>query len=141
MKPEDYGIGKREIEFRAWDNDSNQMGQDFDGITTSGDIISTAVCCSTGQTIYENRRMTLMQYTGLKDKNGKKVFEGDIVKCGGLVELIRYIGPTLVCYSPKIYGDISREESDILDHVVVSGDFIISAVIGNIFENPELLAQ
>ena len=64
----------REIKFRAWDNLENRMYenvqfgiyQDPDEIISFGDILSLA-------------RFEIMQYTGLKDKNGKEIYEGHIL--------------------------------------------------------------
>ena len=71
---------------------------------------------------------TVGQYTGLKDKNGKKVFEGDILKglySNGNAE-VKMINGSWVGYAGKGWTDIGY----VVDRV---------EVIGNIHDNPELL--
>lgn len=76
----------------------------------------------------------LMQSTGLKDKNGKEVFVGDIIKCtrGCLHEVYieKEYGGTYIGGMPAIYLKGIRKG------YAWTGDEVI---IGNIYENPELL--
>lgn len=83
----------------------------------------------------------LMQSTGLKDKNGQEIFEGDIVTDGDVISDIKY-HQTLGFYMIGKYGfsvpfgqgvDVEYFEEFA---VHVSKTF---EVIGNIYENPELL--
>lgn len=76
----------------------------------------------------------LMQSTGLKDKNGKEIFVGDIIKCtrGCLHEVYieKEYGGTYFGGMPAIYLKGLREGYAWTEH---------EEIIGNIYENPELL--
>ena len=77
----------------------------------------------------------LMQSTGLKDKNGKEIFEGDIVDYKGREAVVKWHGS----YASFIYRFV-----DGLKERVSEWDPLFLAcyhfeVIGNIYENPELL--
>lgn len=77
---------------------------------------------------------TLGQSTGLKDKNGKEVFVGDIIKCtrGCLHEVYieKEYGGTYCGGMPAVYLKGLREGYAWTEH---------EEIIGNIYENPELL--
>lgn len=86
---------------------------------------------------FEN--IKLMQYTGLKDRNGKEIYEGDIVKFNDKVGLIKY--EIRACqYWILINGDKYYYRPLTADSGYDSGLFNQNLeIIGNIFENPELL--
>jgi uncharacterized phage protein (TIGR01671 family) len=75
----------------------------------------------------------LMQYTGLKDENGKEIYEGDIVFRDILREDEIYVveyNPSDAGYNPFCVAGEFDDEYILTKH---------SRVIGNIYENPELL--
>ena len=120
----------REIKFRAWDKSNKEMFNveimNFQKRQVYKDSVSY---CK-----FEN--IELMQYTGLKDKNEKEIYEGDIVKLRanhgiGVVKYYDEWGAFVVEYikpKPLVVLGISYYKEDI-------------EVIGNIYENPELIKE
>lgn len=120
----------REIKFRVRYADTWGYIELTKGLTRTG-YEAYMDCVATGETFY--------QYTGLKDKNGKEIYEGDIctrtVKrscCGSVDYAMRGVvewlseGFYLKDEDDLIYGWANQKNEEI-------------EVIGNIYENPELL--
>lgn len=80
---------------------------------------------------------TVGQFTGLTDKNGKKIFEGDIVQYYGTYPLEVYIekGHTKI----RWYDTISASKYDKLFFSIDREGYGECEIIGNIYDNPELL--
>lgn len=138
----------REIKFRAWNKKNQRMsywGNDFDYITRrhTGEIeLIYANAGGDPQTYIDD--FELMQFTGLLDKNGKEIYEHDLLYFKGQKVFCFYDDTRAIFswamvseydlwklgHSPVgVFGidELSRENNDELE------------VIGNIYENPELL--
>ena len=93
------------------------------------------------------REIELIQSTGLKDKNGVEIFEGDVVKVSdGGNEEDSYTS-VVKNYADEGYPALDIEapsswyyESNVLS-TIMGGDYETIEVIGNVWENPELLEQ
>ena len=105
----------REIKFRAWDKDLNRMWSDP----------------SVNYESLKDESLVWMQYTGLKDRNGKEIYEGDI-RCG------KYYFDTEDQTRFQVMKWDKKSTCFYWDGPEIPR-FIGVEVIGNIHENPELL--
>lgn len=119
----------REIKFRVWDKDLKRIRY----LNTEHDFIRFD---SLGQGYYENMQTglgewfsDLMQYTGLKDKNGKEIYEGDICLVTILPENYKEKMVTVWCNDRNGFGfqDEDGEVWNVNDTEI--------EVIGNIYES------
>lgn len=151
----------REIKFRAWEHFLKEMIPVDDIQFYRGDEINVGgiklkpkprseqpiiINTRSAWRIADGEDATLMQYTGLKDKNGKEIYEGDVVHIDehGNAWTVGYAlfgEPRYVVFNqlnPR--RDIVISEADSSTYgFFKSEDFIPLEVIGNIYQNPELL--
>lgn len=117
---------RREIKFRAWDG-SKIIYPDSDGWFNNCKFANEPIfqMCRLDTVL---KRLKVMQYTGLKDKSGKEIFEGDIVEVRnvGLCEVVFENGAFFIFKKPSFNGLLYQYTLD-------------GAVVGNIYRNPELL--
>ena len=110
----------REIKFRAWDEDAGLMlptqdlSMPYDYWTWLGD-----------------RDVPIMQFTGLKDKNGTEIYEGDIWEWGSYVGVVKFEAAK---WTFRISISKRSGHGPHFNLMAAKG-----AVIGNIHETPELL--
>ncbi|EHP2608929.1 hypothetical protein KOL35_003195, partial [Listeria monocytogenes] len=119
---------KKEM-FPVTDLRFNRYEKDAVGVSGCGDPY-----CTMCDDWYNFDDVVLMQYTGLKDKNGKKIFEGDIVNCkffdrmvgdiAGVINFIDCVWAVSDFKNKRLYQLIDVDNIEI---------------IGNIHENPDLL--
>jgi len=77
----------------------------------------------------------LMQSTGLKDKNGQEIFEGDVVDYKGRKAIIKWNGS----YASFIYRFVDELKKRVSEWHPLFLAYYYVEIIGNIYENPELL--
>nr|DAU15288.1 MAG TPA: YopX protein [Caudoviricetes sp.] len=120
--------------FRVWLPDIDQMLR-VKALVFEKDK-TRCVCGYSFDFYLEDENATIMQSTGLFDKNGKEVFVGDIVKCtrGCLHEvyLEQEYGGTFIGGMPAVYL------KGLSEGYAWTG---YEEIIGNIYENPELLEE
>ncbi|MEQ7028393.1 YopX family protein [Enterococcus gallinarum] len=135
--------------FRAWDKRENTMRDVAVLHFTKGGKVNSIEYWNTPFDLksYHVRNLVLMQSTGLKDKNGVEIFEADVVKVSdGSNEEDSYFS-VVKNYADEGYPAFDIEapsswhyESNVLS-TIMGGDYETIEVIGNIYENPELLEQ
>ena len=125
----------RKIKFRAWNKVEEKMYNWYEFLNTN--MKNTFIAP-------ESTAMILMQYTGLKDKNGKEIYEGDIVKYD---EFWREGD----CHYNSGVGQILWDDEETGFYLAAKDTYFIdidlfsltrnldAEVIGNTYENPELL--
>lgn len=123
----------RDIKFRAWDYDTNIM-------IYPDSKLETIFCFdSVGLSVYQGNgselsSFELMQYTGLKDKNGVEIYEGDIIFWNNKYKsIVSYKNGSFV-RSYRNGNIYLLYDSNIEDEILI--DY---KVIGNIYQNPYLL--
>ena len=119
----------REIKFRAWDDITKEMFDDiqnsnvFEGFLNSGSY-------------------DIMQFTGLHDKNGKEIYGGDLLKWEHSEHLLEVrwnnIGWDLFS---KLFKKFGLPDGSYCSSFNVLGYLRKSKIIGNIYENPELIKK
>ncbi len=113
----------REIKFRVWDIKDKHF---LEGCP----LEQEGHCCmgesSLNDDYFKNDQFIVSQYTGIKDKNGKDIYEGDIV--GTHIGTFDGFKKSVVCYKPEhgFYYPLCLTHPE-------------TEVLGNIYENPELL--
>lgn len=125
----------RDIKFRVWDKNSETMYKHGYKLTFWEDGSFSVVDALTGD-IKPDDNLIIMQYTGLKDKNGKEIYEGDIVECDMIYGngSLPHMGEIVYCECGS-YATKNLCGKTLL-HNHRSGTY---EIIGNIHETPELL--
>ena len=118
----------REHRYRAWDSYQKKM-YSWDEI---GEMNSHGYLSLWNALIGMTEHITMMDSTGLKDKNGIEIYESDYVATHDGVYLIEYDCNELRYYLVRDEGGMTKK------YPWYSGKYELK-VIGNIYENPELL--
>ncbi len=141
----------REIRFRAWDKQKKQMLEirELTFLVDDGNPLcveawepdakekTNAYLITLAPETFE-----LMQFTGLKDRHGKEIYEGDVVKCVAEKEYIGEVqfdeqqGAWIILWQPN-----NKKQKSGCDNLASTWPSPLKDIIGNIYENPELNNQ
>lgn len=137
----------RGIKFRVWNKKQNRYNTQTDAPVLVYDTGELAVrygnpACGAVELDYTDN-YEIEQYTGLKDKNGKEIYEGDIIQeeidfnskmTDGIFKYMVYWNEEDLCWGLEHIGNESI-------HVELWQANLSTEVIGNIHENPELIKE
>lgn len=152
----------REIKFRAWDKVKKEMLIKFDDydadlcISMNGVVLTKTdngacgdpECCGEYReymTDDNNNKFIVMQYTGLKDKNGKEIYEGDIIQTNNIEGKTLFIITFEDNYCGSFGSFVARHIKSFKNNGSISSIHCEATecgkIVGNIYENPELLEE
>ena len=151
---------KREIKFRAWNTEMNHMvfpslefGREIWPCTykriiksetnENGDTVQLVLEMVSVDHILQSPEFEVMQFTGLLDKSGKEIYEGDIVF--NHTEEGRSNSNTIIWDKDRYVIEQLSAQDDEIDGIGIYLELYLYnediEVIGNIYENPELLSE
>ena len=134
----------REIKFRIWDKSFKKfLEDDYESknvIDRDGKLFMY-VLSETFRDLYfykSLKNIEISEYTGLKDKNGKKIYEGDILKYNFPYDgRLKHISPVTYLETQASFGIKDIYGNEIPLYRITANNYF--EVIGNIYENEELL--
>ena len=138
----------REIKFRAWNLIDKKMEYDITKTKEYSNIDGGIDVVGFDSYLDEPTESVVMQYTGLKDKNGKEIFEGDILEQYGTQEDNSKRELYGLSYYEVVFSEgrfLKCWRKSTIDFHASKSNFDLSfmmqnyRVVGNIYENPELL--
>ncbi len=114
----------RKVKFKVWDKAHKEM---LEWKQVKDKMVFTDV---------DDKNLVFLQYTGILDKNGKKIYENDIVKnrSNGKVYVVKWNG----CSSAFLMRDVDNQYKSLYFANQSLGRY---EVIGNIYEQPELIER
>jgi len=128
----------REIKFRCWDKNNKNMVYQFLESSDHHGYLDYSVCIDDGGYLhvenYNGDSLELMQFTGLLDRNGKEIYEGDVIETNGIENCEKAL---IIFHDGAFVADF--EEFNFIGWEHLNG--LDMTVIGNIYQNKDLLNE
>lgn len=125
----------KELKFRVWDKERETfLNNVFIGLDGKLYQFSKVTIFGIAITYLDSENKNISKFTGLHDKNGKEIFEGDIIKIKDETYRITYNG----CFSSFDMTNIDKAKQ-YKDLYILNRDYQKSEIVGNIYQNRELL--
>ena len=121
----------REIKFRAWDKENEKMMK-----VSSLHLENKEISVKENGTFRLFRMQDLMQFTGVKDKNGKEIYENDLISCNKYKNIVVFFENG--CFKVKYSKNDTTNVTCTLDTFLEKYKCKIS---GNVYENKNLLEE
>ena len=121
----------REIKFRAWDKENEKMMK-----VSSLHLENKEISVKENGTFRLFRMQDLMQFTGVKDKNGKEIYENDLISCNKYKNIVVFFENG--CFKVKYSKNDTTNVTYTLDTFLEKYKCKIS---GNVYENKNLLEE
>ena len=140
----------REIKFRAWNKKDKKIlsPQDLWKCGFYLDPVNGVFCAYGVDPLFpedpdkegmgENEDLIPLQYTSLKDKNGKEIYEGDIINWKDNLLEVKWGSVGWILFG-RLFKKFGYPVADGCNEVNTKGYAVVSEIIGNIYEHPHLL--
>jgi uncharacterized phage protein (TIGR01671 family) len=129
----------REIKFRVWSKEFGRfLGKEEYALDLDGKLFFVFMDKEIPTNLFVTLHAvppssyTLQQFTGLKDKNDREIYEGDIVRCIDIISEVTW---------DNEYGCFQIICGRSMNDDLLGNHIKIIEIIGNIFENPELMGK
>jgi uncharacterized phage protein (TIGR01671 family) len=130
----------RKIKFRVWDNEEKRMYIDDDRMM---DVVNPTQLCEWDGSCTTNK-LTFLQFTGFKDNQGNDIYEGDIFgeMDGNKDRIGEYEFHGVISYDSELGCFVSELHNGGFMYLYeFLSKYHTSEIIGNIYENPELIKK
>jgi uncharacterized phage protein (TIGR01671 family) len=121
----------KEIKYRAWEKNLKEIIP-----VHNIDFVNRMINTGSAWRLFDE--IKLMRFIGKTDKNGKEIYEGDIVQIKHFYKNREHTGKVVYCLNRFEVEDFYFPHYDDPSNAFESGMGIVE-VVGNIYENPELL--
>ena len=132
----------RDIKFRLWSKIGKKFietdNPDLDFVINNNGYLYSIENFYGEVYILPQMDIEVLQFTGLQDRNGKEIYEGDILKYNFPYDgRLKYVSPVKFFETEASFGIKDRYENEIPLYKIAANNYF--EVIGNIYENEELL--